>query len=138
MLNLTLKNSWKRLCELGQAPQRSSSSRHSSSGSRSYRTGFQRAIGAIFFMFIYLAMASQSLAGDTSSGNTGILSLLFYSAVAAGVGAFFAPRMAALFFSLTLTGRRARADKRVSSSASSKSKNATRSQSKSSSRRADS
>ena len=117
MFSVIIRNCWNRLCELGQAPARSS--RSSSSNGKPFRSGFQRSVGAVVFMFAYFALSSQSLMGDVSADNSGIFKLLFWAAIAAGLGAFFAPRIAAMMFSFTLSGRRAKAERSKTRSSSS-------------------
>jgi len=70
-------------------------------------------------MFAYFALSSQSLMGDVSADNSGIFKLLFWAAIAAGLGAFFAPRIAAMIFSFTLSGRRAKVERSKTRSSSS-------------------
>jgi len=104
---LALQNLYKRLCELGDVPAGAVRSKN-----RTYRTGFQRSMGAIFFLFIFFAIASRKLAGvRASSNNTGIYILIMLGVIVAALGAFFAPRIAAYLYSHSVAGRRHQASK---------------------------
>ena len=104
---LALQNLYKRLCELGNVPSGAVRSKN-----RTYRTGFQRSMGAIFFLFIFFAIASRKLAGvRASSNNNGIYVLIILGVMVAALGAFFAPRIAAYLYSHSVAGRRHQASK---------------------------
>ena len=104
---IVLQTLWKRLCELGDIPAGAVRSKN-----RTYRTGFQRSMGAIFFLFVYFALASRKLAGvRASSNNNGIYKLIILGAIVAALGAFFAPRIAAYMYSHSVAGRRQQASK---------------------------
>ena len=120
MSKLALKNSLNRLRKLGHAPDGMVKPK-----GRSFRSGFQRSVGAMVFAFIYFVIASQLLDnGDASSNNDGIFILLFFALITASLGAFFAPRISAYIYSRSMVGRRHQADKSrrtVSSSSRSRS-----------------
>ena len=112
MLKKTLEDCWRSLCELGNPPANMRPSKN-----HAYRSGFQRSIGAIFFLFVYFAFASRKLTGvKASSNNNGIYILLFFGVIVAGLGAFFAPRIAAHLYFHSLSGRRYRASKAIKAS----------------------
>jgi len=107
MSKVTLRNCFNRLRDLGQAP----SSREKAKG-RSYRNGFKRSMGSLAFLFVFFILAAQMLdSGEASTDNHGIFLLLFFAALAAALGAFFAPRIYAFFYSHSLAGRRHQAGK---------------------------
>ncbi len=83
MSKLALKNSLNRLRKLGHAPDGMVKPK-----GRSFRSGFQRSVGAMVFAFIYFVIASQLLDnGDASSNNDGIFILLFFALITASLGA---------------------------------------------------
>ncbi|MDH6525560.1 hypothetical protein [Polynucleobacter sphagniphilus] len=107
MSKVTLRSCFHRLRELGQAPSGQSGPR-----GRAYRSGFQRSLGAMGFLFIYFLLSYQSLeGGQASSDNLGIFVLLFFAVIAAALGAFFAPRIAAVIYLNSLAARRHQAGK---------------------------
>lgn len=107
MFNVKLRNYWKRFCDLGNAPRGTSSSKRNA-----FRSSFQRSVWAFVFLFGYLVLASKRLYGAKASmNNNGIYMLLLFGMIAAGVGAFFAPRISAFIHSQSLSGRREKASK---------------------------
>ena len=134
---MILRQTWKGLLNLSQAPATSKRN------GQSYRTGFARACWAVGALFTYFLIHYVLLNGseEGSEDNNGIYALLFGASIAAGVGAFLAPRINAYLYQYTPQGRRnARAKKQLStkkgtsSSRSSKSDHSRSSKSSSSSR----
>jgi hypothetical protein len=114
---MILRQTWKGLMNLSQAPS------NGKTNSKSYRTGFARACWAIGGVFIYFSyhyfLLSESEEG--SEDNNGIYLLLIGALIAAGIGAFFAPRINAYLYRYTPQGRRSARSKKQLSSAKSKS-----------------
>ena len=114
MFKIKLRHYWNRFCELGNAPSSSPSSKRNS-----FRSGFQRSVWAFIFLFGYLVLASKRLYGAKASmNNNGIYLLLLFGMIAAGMGAFFAPRISAFIHSQSLSGRREKSSKSRQSSRS--------------------
>ena len=134
---MVLRQTWKGLLNLSKAPS------NSTRNGKSYRTGFARASWAVGGLFIYFLIHYVLLNGtdEGSENNDGIYLLLIGASVAAGLGAFLAPRINAYLHQYTPQGRRsAKAKKQLtlkkgtsSSSSSRSSRSSERSSSKSSS-----
>ena len=133
MFKMILRQTWKGFLNLSQAP---------ATGKRngqSYRTGFARACWAVGGLFIYFLIHYVLLNGseEGSEDNHGIYLLLLGAAIAAGIGAFLAPRINAYLYQYTPQGRRnAKSKKQLSSrnaNISKKSKNSSSSSQSSSS-----
>ena len=114
---MILRQTWKGLMNLSQAPSNGKSS------SKSYRTGFARACWAVGGVFIYFSCHYVLLSGseEGSEDNNGIYLLLIGALIAAGIGAFFAPRINAYLYRYTPQGRRSARSKKQLSSAKAKS-----------------
>ena len=112
MFKIILRQTWKGFLNLSQAP---------ATGKRngqSYRTGFARACWAVGGLFIYFLIHYVLLNGseEGSEDNDGIYFLLIGAAIAAGIGAFLAPRINAYLYQYTPQGRRnAKSKKQLSS-----------------------
>ena len=102
---------------LSQAPSNGKSS------SKSYRTGFARASWAVGGVFVYFSCHYFLLSGseEGSEDNNGIYLLLIGAFIAAGIGAFFAPRINAYLYRYTPQGRRSARSKKQLSPAKTKS-----------------
>ncbi|WP_143736193.1 hypothetical protein [Polynucleobacter kasalickyi] len=130
MFKMILRQTWKGFLNLSQAP---------ATGKRngqSYRTGFARACWAVGGLFIYFLIHYVLLNGseDGSEDNDGIYLLLLGAAIAAGIGAFLAPRINAYLYQYTPQGRRnAKSKKQLSSRNTTISKNSKKSKNSSSS-----
>jgi hypothetical protein len=121
---MILRQTWKGLLNLSQAP--SSSTRNG----QSYRTGFARASWAVGGLFIYFLIHYVLLNGsdEGSEDNNGIYILLIGASIAAGLGAFLAPRINAYLHQYTPQGRRnAKAKKQLSSKKGTSSSSSSRS-----------
>jgi len=114
---MILRQTWKGLMNLSQAPSNGKTS------SKSYRTGFARASWAVGGVFIYFSVHYILLNGseEGSEDNDGIYLLLIGALIAAGIGAFFAPRINAYLYRYTPQGRRSARSKKQLSSAKTKS-----------------
>ena len=109
---MILRQTWKGLLNLSQAPATGKRS------GQSYRTGFARACWAVGGLFIYFLIHYVLLNGseEGSEDNDGIYLLLLGAAIAAGIGAFLAPRINAYLYQYTPQGRRnAKSKKQLSS-----------------------
>jgi len=109
---MILRQTWKGLMNLSRAPSNGKSS------SKSYRTVFARASWAVGGIFIYFSCHYFLLSGseEGSEDNNGIYLLLLGALIAAGIGAFLAPRINAYLYRYTPQGRRsARSKKQLSS-----------------------
>jgi hypothetical protein len=109
---MILRQTWKGLLNLSQAPSSSTRS------GQSYRTGFARASWAVGGLFIYFLCHYFLLNGseEGSEDNNGIYLLLIGAFIAAGIGAFLAPRINAYLHQYTPEERRrAKAKKQLSS-----------------------
>ena len=127
---MILRQTWKGLLNLSQAPV------VSKRNGKSYRTGFARACWAVGGLFIYFLIHYVLLNGseEGSEDNNGIYLLLLGASIAAGVGAFLAPRVNAYLYQYTPQGRRnARAKKQLSSRNATISQNSKKSKNSSSS-----
>ena len=124
MIKIILRQTWKGILNLSQAPSSSTKK------GKSYRTGFARASWAVGAMFVYFLMHYMLLSGseEGSEDNNGIYLLLLGALIAAGIGAFFAPRINAYLYQYTPQGRRnAKAKKQLSSKKGTSSSSASRS-----------
>ena len=109
---MILRQTWKGFMNLSQAP--TSNKRNG----QSYRTGFARACWAVGGLFLYFLFHYILLSGGDAGSvdNNGIYALLLGAAIAAGVGAFLAPRINAYLYQYTPQGRRdAKSKKQLSS-----------------------
>jgi len=99
---MILRQTWKGLCNLSHAPS------GAPKAAQSYRTGFARACWAVGGLFIYFLIHFLVLSGsgEGSVDNNGIYLLLMGATIAAGIGAFFAPRINAYLYQFTPQGRR--------------------------------
>ena len=125
---MILRQTWKGLLNLSQAPV------VSKRNGKSYRTGFARACWAVGGLFIYFLIHYVLLNGteEGSEDNNGIYLLLLGASIAAGVGAFLAPRVNAYLYQYTPQGRRnAKSKKQLSAKKATISKNSKNSSSSS-------
>ena len=109
---MILRQTWKGFLNLSQSPS------NSKKNGKSYRTGFARASWAVGAVFIYFLMHYVRFSGseEGSENNNGIYLLLIGATIAAGMGAFLAPRINAFLYQYTPQGRRsAQAKKQLSS-----------------------